>query len=87
MRARAASGDAAPDLGARQGRRLREVWRSAGWPCRDTLELDLLADLRRGIADADELPFALWMALARANAEQAHDDEALFTVGCCRSRT
>ena len=24
-------------------RRLREVWRSAGWPCRDALELDLLA--------------------------------------------
>lgn len=24
-------------------RRLREVWRSAGWPCRDNLELELLA--------------------------------------------
>ncbi len=24
-------------------RRLREVWRSAGWPCHDVLELDLLA--------------------------------------------
>jgi hypothetical protein len=24
-------------------RRLREVWRSAGWPCRDSIELDLLA--------------------------------------------
>lgn len=24
-------------------RRLREVWRSAGWPCRDTVELELLA--------------------------------------------
>jgi hypothetical protein len=24
-------------------RRLQEVWRSAGWPCRDVLELDLLA--------------------------------------------
>ncbi len=24
-------------------RRLREVWRSAGWPCRDLIELDLLA--------------------------------------------
>ena len=24
-------------------RRLREVWRSAGWPCRDPVELDLLA--------------------------------------------
>ena len=24
-------------------RRLREMWRSAGWPCRDTVEIDLLA--------------------------------------------
>ncbi len=24
-------------------RRLRDVWRSAGWPCRDAVELDLLA--------------------------------------------
>ena len=24
-------------------RRLREIWRSAGWPCHDALELDLLA--------------------------------------------
>ena len=24
-------------------RRLREIWRSAGWPCRDPVELDLLA--------------------------------------------
>jgi hypothetical protein len=24
-------------------RRLREIWRSAGWPCRDTVEIELLA--------------------------------------------
>ena len=24
-------------------RRLRDIWRSAGWPCRDNIELDLLA--------------------------------------------
>ena len=24
-------------------RRLRDIWRSAGWPCRDNLELELLA--------------------------------------------
>jgi hypothetical protein len=29
--------------GAAHRRRLREVWRSAGWPCRDNIELDLLA--------------------------------------------
>ncbi len=24
-------------------RRLREIWRSAGWPCRDAIEIELLA--------------------------------------------
>ena len=32
-----------PALTAPHRRRLRELWRSAGWPCRDPLELDLLA--------------------------------------------
>jgi len=30
-------------LTAAHRRRLREVWRSAGWPCRDLIEIDLLA--------------------------------------------
>ncbi len=30
-------------LRAPHRRRLRELWRGAGWPCRDALELDLLA--------------------------------------------
>jgi hypothetical protein len=30
-------------LGAQHCRRLRDIWRSAGWPCRDAVELDLLA--------------------------------------------
>ncbi|MBK6469683.1 MAG: hypothetical protein IPF94_02820 [Betaproteobacteria bacterium] len=30
-------------MGATHRRRLREVWRSAGWPCHDAIELDLLA--------------------------------------------
>ena len=34
---------AAAPLGAAHHRRLREVWRSAGWPCHDAIELDLLA--------------------------------------------
>ena len=34
---------APPPLTAPHRRRLRELWRSAGWPCRDALELDLLA--------------------------------------------
>ncbi|MCC9596770.1 MULTISPECIES: hypothetical protein [unclassified Rubrivivax] len=32
-----------PALGAVHRRRLREIWRSAGWPCRDAVEIDLLA--------------------------------------------
>lgn len=35
-------GEPDPRLGAVHGRRLRELWRSAGWPCRDGVELDLL---------------------------------------------
>jgi hypothetical protein len=31
------------ELGAAHKRRLREIWRSAGWPCHDALELELLA--------------------------------------------
>ena len=31
------------ELGAPHRRRLREIWRSAGWPCHDALELELLA--------------------------------------------
>jgi hypothetical protein len=38
----AASAALAP-LSALHRRRLREVWRSAGWPCRDTIEIELLA--------------------------------------------
>jgi hypothetical protein len=34
---------AAADLATAHRRRLREIWRSAGWPCHDALELDLLA--------------------------------------------
>jgi hypothetical protein len=30
-------------LGAVHRRRLREVWRSAGWPCQDLIEIELLA--------------------------------------------
>ncbi len=37
------SGMAMPALGAAHARRLREVWRSAGWPCQDLIEVELLA--------------------------------------------
>jgi hypothetical protein len=32
-----------PALAAVHRRRLREIWRSAGWPCRDMVEVELLA--------------------------------------------
>lgn len=32
-----------PGLGRAHARRLREIYRSAGWPCQDTLEIELLA--------------------------------------------
>lgn len=41
--AAAAPLSALPALPALHERRLRDIWRSAGWPCRDNIELDLLA--------------------------------------------
>jgi hypothetical protein len=37
--------DAIPsiNIGKAHARRLREIWRSAGWPCQDPLEIELLA--------------------------------------------
>jgi len=35
--------DPLPSLSRAHARRLREVYRSAGWPCQDTLEIELLA--------------------------------------------
>jgi len=36
-------GEASRTLGAPHRRRLREIWRSAGWPCQDLIEVELLA--------------------------------------------
>jgi hypothetical protein len=43
MSAAAAAPGTACALGKPHARRLREVYRSAGWPCQDALEIDLLA--------------------------------------------
>jgi hypothetical protein len=43
MPAMASTATALPSLGTAHRRRLREVWRSAGWPCHDNLEVELLA--------------------------------------------
>jgi hypothetical protein len=37
------SGEALRALSALHRRRLREIWRSAGWPCQDLIEVELLA--------------------------------------------
>ncbi|MDO9405780.1 MAG: hypothetical protein Q7T87_17245 [Polaromonas sp.] len=39
----APDGGSAPPLGRLHTRRLREIYRSAGWPCQDAIEVDLLA--------------------------------------------
>ena len=39
----AAETSSSPVLGRAHARRLREVYRSAGWPCQDVLEIELLA--------------------------------------------
>ena len=36
-------GEASRALSALHRRRLREIWRSAGWPCQDLIEVELLA--------------------------------------------
>jgi hypothetical protein len=43
MDGRLAGAPAGADLGAVHRRRLREIWRSAGWPCQDLIEVELLA--------------------------------------------
>ena len=44
----------ATELSAAHRRRLREIWRSAGWPCQDMLEVELLhAGLLQRLRDAE----------------------------------
>lgn len=42
-----------PALGKAHARRLREIYRSAGWPCQDSLEIELLA---AGMLDRVQAP-------------------------------
>jgi len=35
--------EASPFIGTPHRRRLRDIWRSAGWPCQDLIEVELLA--------------------------------------------
>jgi hypothetical protein len=45
--------ESAPPLGKAHACRLREIYRSAGWPCQDPLEIDLLA---AGMLDRVQAP-------------------------------
>ena len=42
-----------PSLGKAHARRLREIYRSAGWPCQDPLEIELLA---AGLLSREQAP-------------------------------
>lgn len=68
--------------------RLRQIYRSSGWPCRDPIEVDLrVAGLLEAVTDADgretlRVTFAGLQALSMAHADNracrsAHDDLVL----------
>ena len=49
----------ATPLGRTHARRLREIYRSAGWPCQDMLEIELLAaGMLERVASAATMPMA-----------------------------
>ena len=79
-------GDSEAGLGIAHVRRLREVWRSAGWPCRDRLELDLLGasllerrfdDRGRETVAVTEAGIQVLAAVRRRNQAALADHEAL----------
>jgi len=72
----------APPLTRQHRTRLMQLWRSAGWPCQDTLELDLLAagllERRPDAHGRDTLRVTddgvAWLSAARTRrADTAHD--------------
>lgn len=72
----------APALTAAHRRRLREVWRSAGWPCRDGLEAELLAAglLDRQLDAAGRETLSVTDAGIAALAETLQRNRAAFDV-------
>jgi hypothetical protein len=76
----------AAELSAAHHRRLREIWRSAGWPCQDLLEVELLHHgLLQRLRDADgrealrvtEAGIALLAQTLQRNRAARHAHEAL----------
>lgn len=77
-----------PTLGTVHRRRLREIWRSAGWPCQDLVEVELLAaGLLERQRDADgretvrvtDAGVQLLAQTLRTNRAARDDHEALVT--------
>jgi hypothetical protein len=71
---------ATPILPLSHRRRLRELWRSAGWPCRDAIEVDLLAAglLARRFDDSGRETLALTDAGVAALAASQQRNRAAF---------
>ncbi len=83
---------ATPTLTRQHRARLTELWRSAGWPCKDGIEIDLLAaGLLMSLSDAagrEQLRLSeagiAWLAKARQQGQRAlskHDRLALRFAG------
>lgn len=79
-------------LGTAHRRRLREMWRSAGWPCHDPIELDLLAagllQRRWDAADRETLRVTdaglQWLATARQRHQAAYTDHEALVARVAR---
>jgi hypothetical protein len=79
-------------LTATHRRRLREMWRSAGWPCHDAIELDLLAagllERRWDAADRETLRVTdaglQWLAEARQRHQAAYTEHEALVARVAR---
>ncbi|MEN9628973.1 MAG: hypothetical protein RJA10_2200 [Pseudomonadota bacterium] len=67
-------------LSAAHRRRLRQVWRSAGWPCQDLMEVELLAAglLERRLDDAGRETLRVTDAGVQVLAATLHANRAAF---------
>ena len=78
---------------ALHSRRLREIWRSAGWPCQDLIEVELLAaglagagapaerDTRRCVSPTRAWPTLLAETLTSATARGVTAHEDCWSIG------
>jgi hypothetical protein len=87
---------APPLLATPHRRRLREVWRSAGWPCRDTVEIELLAagllerrcdDMGRETLRVTDAGVQVLAATLQANRRARDAHEALVERVACEMQS